>query len=87
MKNQLINDQNAKIKVFFATAYNKFGEGNEWKQERVRQFFANEELLIGKDYWDFVCNDNEGFDIIFNQYKISSEKIKTALNEIKEMYF
>lgn len=87
LKNQLINDQNAKIKVFFATAYNKFGEGNEWKQERVRQFFANEELLIGKDYWDFVCNDNEGFDIIFNQYKISSEKIKTALNEIKEMYF
>src|SRR5205085_8472210 len=26
------------ITVFFATAYNRFGEDKEWKQERVRQF-------------------------------------------------
>ena len=87
LKNQLKDDQTAKIKIFFGTAYNKFGEGREWKQERVKQFFAEDELLIGKDYWNFVCNDENGFDIIFEQYKVSSEKIKEALIRIKEMYF
>lgn len=87
LKNKLKDDPHAKVKIFFGTAYNKFGEGQEWKQERVRQFFADDELLIGKDYWNFVCNDPDGFDIIFSQYKNSAEKIKNALTEIKTIYF
>ncbi len=87
LKNQLKDDNSAKIKIFFGTAYNKFGEGKEWKQERVKQFFTEDELLIGKDYWNFVCCDEEGFEIIFEQYKASAEKIKRALNDIKDLYF
>lgn len=26
---------------------------------------SKDELLIGKDYWNFICNDEYGFDIIF----------------------
>lgn len=87
LKNQLRNDSTAKIFIFFGTAYNKFGEGREWKQERVKQFFAENELLIGKDYWNFVCNSPDGFEVIFNQYKKSADKIRFALSEIKGMYF
>lgn len=87
LKNKLRNDNTAKIKIFFGTAYNKFGEGKEWKQTRVKQFFAEDELLIGKDYWNFVCDDEEGFNVIFEQYKISAEKIKTSLSRIKNLYF
>lgn len=87
LKNQLKDDPTASIKIYFGTAYNKFGEGNAWKQERVKQFFAEEELLIGKDYWNFVCNDKNGFSIVFNQYKKSADKIRAALNNIKGMYF
>lgn len=87
LKNQLKDDSCGKIKIFFGTAYNKYGEGEVWKQERVRQFFADDELLIGKDYWNFVCNDDEGFNIVFEQYKKSADKIREALNKIKEMYF
>lgn len=87
LKNKLRNDETAKIKIFFGTAYNKFGEGKEWKQERVKQFFSEDELLIGKDYWNFVCDDKNGFDVIFAQYKKSAEKIREALIKIKEMYF
>lgn len=86
LKNKL-KDTDEKVKVFFATAYNKFGEGNTWKQERVQQFFADDELLIGKDYWNFVCDDDHGFDIIFEQYKISCQYIKDSLERIKNMYF
>lgn len=87
LKNLLKDDSTAKIKIYFGTAYNKYGEGNYWKQERVRQFFADEELLIGKDYWNFVCNDKNGFDIVFEQYKKSAYGIKNSLSIIKEMYF
>ena len=87
LKNKLKDDDSAKIKIYFGTAYNKFGEGKAWKQERVKQFFAEDELLSGKDYWNFVCNDKQGFDIVFEQYKISADKIKIALSKIKDMYF
>jgi len=43
--------------------------------------------LIGKDYWNFVCNDDEGFDIIMKQYSESVNHIKSALENIKNIYF
>lgn len=85
LKNSLRNEE--KVKIFLATAYNKYGEGNPWKQERVRQYFSNEELLIGRDYWNFVCDDSSGFDIVMEQYKQSTRHIKQALERIKNLYF
>lgn len=85
LKNKI--DSSEKVKIFFATAYNKFGEGNNWNQERVKQFFSQDELLIGKSYWNFVCKDENGFNIIFEQYKKSASYIKDSLQEIKKVYF
>ena len=89
LKNSLIESGEIKpsIFIYLGTAYNMFGEGNYWKQDRVRQFFADNELLIGKDYWNFVCSDSEGFDIIMKQYSESVNHIKTALENIKNIYF
>ena len=87
LKNRLRNDKTAKVKIFFGTAYYKFGEGKPWKQERVKQFFSDDELLIGKDYWNFVCDDNNGFDIIFQQYKKSIKNIiKRFIKEYQTYY-
>ena len=68
--------QDTKIQMFFATAYNRFGEGKPWKQERVRQFFSDDELLIGKDFWDFVCKSDEGYKIVLDAYKDATKKLK-----------
>lgn len=87
LKNLLSNKPNEKVFIYFATAYNKFGEGKPWKQERVRQFFADDELLIGQNYWNFVCNDSQGFNIVFEQYKKSAQHIKKSLIKIKSLYF
>lgn len=86
LKNEL-QDSDDKVKIYFGTAYNIYGEGNEWRQERVKQFFAPEELLIGKDYWNFVCDDESGFNIMYDQYKKSVHYILDSLKEIKELYF
>jgi hypothetical protein len=78
--------EKTKIKIFFATAYNRFGENNPWKQERVKQFFAEEELLIGKKFWDFICKSNNGYEIVLNEYKKHSKVILNSLENIKRMY-
>ena len=87
LKNLLADRKDEKVYIYFATAYNKFGEGRQWKQERVKQFFSEGELLIGKNYWNFVCDDEHGFDVVFEQYKQSAKHIKKSLKMIKNMYF
>ena len=52
----------------------------------MKQFFAEEELLIGKDYWNFVCDDPNGFQIVLSQYEKSASYIKNALNQIRGLY-
>ena len=82
-----LQDPEETIRVYLATAYNMYGEGNEWKQERVKQFFCEEELLIGKEYWNFVCDDDNGYSIIIDEYKNCSKYILDALDRIKDAYF
>lgn len=79
-------DSKAKIKCHFATAYNRFGEDKDWKQGRVLQFFSKDELLIGKDFWNFVCKSDNGYNLILDTYKENAHLIKEALESIKKTY-
>ena len=72
--------KDAKIKCYFATAYNRYGEGKPWTQGRVKQFFSQEELLIGKDFWDFICKSDKGYDIVIDEFN----KYATLLWKIRE---
>src|SRR5260370_483368 len=74
------------FEVYFATAYNRFGEGKPWQQERVRQFFAKEELLIGRDFWNFICQSADGYTIVLQAYKDHAHFIVEALESIKGLY-
>lgn len=77
---------NADIRCYFATAYNRFGEGRPWRQERVKQFFADDELLIGRDFWNFVCKSPNGYDIVLDAYSQHAPLIRSALDNIKSLY-
>lgn len=74
------------ITIHFATAYNRFGENKPWRQERVRQFFADDELLIGRGFWDFVCKSENGYNAVLSAYRENAHIIKSALDEIKTLY-
>jgi len=78
--------KNTKIIIFFATAYNRFGENRPWKQERVRQFFSDDELLIGRNFWNFICQSDKGYEMVIESYRNNSHIIKEALNNIKKIY-
>lgn len=75
-----------KVKILFATAYNRYGEGKPWRQGRVRQFFADEELCISRDFWNLVCKSDAGYDIVIDEYKKNAHYINEALDEIKSKY-
>ncbi len=78
--------ENTIIKCYFATAYNRFGDGNVWKQERVKQFFATEELLIGRDFWNFITKLPNGYEIVLEAYREHSHFICDSLEKIKKEY-
>ena len=84
LSNSLGAEEN--IKICFATAYNRYGEGNSWEQTRVRQFFANDELLISKDFWNMICKSEHGYDIVLDEYRKNAHVIVEALNRIKAVY-
>lgn len=79
-------DSKSRISIYFATAYNRFGEGKPWKQERVRQFFSDDELLIGKDFWNFICKSKDGYTIVLDEYKKHAHIILKTLENIKKVY-
>lgn len=72
------------IRLYFATAYNMFGEEVTWNQERVKQFFNEDELLIGRDFWNFICDSNQGYKMVIDTYIQYSPLLKTALEDIIE---
>ena len=74
------------IKICFATAYNRYGEGKPGKQTRVLQFFAEDELLISSDFWNLVCKSKKGYDIILDEYRKNAHLIVEALAKIKNAY-
>ena len=74
------------VKILFATAYNRYGEGKPWTQGRVRQFFCNEELCISRDFWNLVCKSDHGYDIVIDEYNKNAHYINEALDEIKSAY-
>lgn len=84
LSNSLPGD--AVITVHFATAYNRFGEGKDWNQTRVLQFFGKDELLIGADFWNFMCKRPNGYEIVIDEYRKNADKIKDALGRIKNAY-
>lgn len=84
LANRLGSDDH--IRICFATAYNRYGEGNPWRQSRVLQFFSDEELLISKDFWNMVCKSDHGYDVVIDEYKRNAPLIVDALKQIKCAY-
>lgn len=75
-----------KVKILFATAYNRYGEGKPWAQGRVRQFFCEEELCISENFWNMICKSENGYKIVIDEYKKNASIITDALDEIKNAY-
>lgn len=74
------------VKIFFCTAYNKYGEEAKWTQERVRQFFCDGEIKVGRDFWNFFCNSSQGYEAVKTSYLKHAHFLKDALKKIVEHF-
>ncbi len=66
-------------KAYFATLYNKDGEGNTWKGAVKKHLAYPEMFLIGKNLWEKILPDGITFEDFEEIYKQALEEI--GLNE------
>lgn len=71
-------------KAYFATLYNKDGEGNTWKGSVKKHLAYPEMFLIGKDLWEKILPANISFAEFEEIYKEALEDIGLN-NRIVEM--
>lgn len=62
-------------KAYFATLYNKDGEGNTWKGSVKKHMSYPEMFLIGKNFWEKILPNNISFDDFVGVYKSALEEI------------
>lgn len=82
-----ILDGTVHINVYFATLYNKtdlFSGAENWKSSSVTKNFIQEELLIGKDFWSHICNDENAYREIIKIYGKHSNIIQQSINHLRE---
>lgn len=71
LKNSLSNENEIKILLFYCLPFEtELNNSNNF----ILNIFEPNEFLLGKQYWNFVCNDNNGYSIVSNQVKKSIEK-------------
>ncbi len=77
------------VNLYFATLYNKNGEGKTWTG-LVKKYFSSELLLIGKEFWNLVLPSEISFDELGEIYnEVTKElgindKINDLIREVKQ---
>lgn len=62
-------------KLYFATIYNKNGEGNNWTGVAKKHLAFPEMFLIGKDFWNTILPNNIKFEEFTKIYTSALEEI------------
>lgn len=62
-------------KAYFATLYNKDGEGNTWKGSVKKHLAYPEMFLIGKNFWTKILPESISFEEFEDIYKEALEEI------------
>ena len=68
-----LNIENSKI--FFATLYNKNGEGNTWTGAVKKHLAYPEMFLIGKNFWEYILPNGVSFEEFTLIYKETLEEL------------
>ncbi|HEL1823516.1 TPA: TdeIII family type II restriction endonuclease [Streptococcus suis] len=77
----------ADANIYFATLYNKDGEGKTWKGAVKKHMAYPEMFLIGKDFWNKILHDSINFERFTELYRIALDELdlnKRILNMISE---
>jgi hypothetical protein len=75
-------------RAYFATLYNKDGEGNNWTGTVKKHMNYPEMFLIGKNFWEKILPENISFENFEEIYKLALEEIdlNAKITEIINRY-
>ncbi len=62
-------------KAYFATLYNKNGEGNTWTGAVKKHMAFPEMFLIGREFWNTILPDGITYERFTELYKIALEEL------------
>lgn len=62
-------------KVYFATIYNKDGEGNAWKSGVTKYLAYPEMFLIGSKFWEFILPTGIGYETFTKIYESALKEL------------
>lgn len=65
------------VKLYFATLYNKNGEGNKWTGY-IKKYLSEETMLIGKKFWEVVLPEDISFEELKEIYNEVSKELKVS---------
>lgn len=66
---------NLKSHIYFATAYNKNGEGNNWTGA-IKKYLNDDLIKIGSKFWELILPKNLSFDEFKEIYFNSTRELK-----------
>ena len=71
-------------KAYFATLYNKNGEGNTWTCAVKKHMAFPEMFLIGKKFWNIILPDGIMYERFTELYKMALEELdlNSRINEM-----
>ena len=71
-------------KAYFATLYNKNGEGNTWTGAVKKHMAFPEMFLIGKKFWNIILPDGIMYERFTELYKMALEELdlNSRINEM-----
>lgn len=85
-KDKVLN-RTLNLEIYFATLYNKtelLDGAKNWKSSSVRKNFIKEELLIGSDFWNYICNNQEAYKNVVSLYIKHSHNVKDEIEKLKD---
>lgn len=73
-----------RIQTYFGMSYNPYGEGNKYKHSfAVSHIDVKNQVLIGKQFWDFLGGDGAYEDLLTVFKKVGKQKSKTIKNILR----
>ncbi len=64
----------------------KEGSGQAWSSGPVRKFFSEEELLVARQFWNFILNASDGYDVFTQCWVRESVRLSDMVHEIEDEF-
>lgn len=60
--------------------------GKPWRQGSVNKYFDQNELLVGRNFWNFVLDASDGYDVFIGAWQDASGRLGDLVEELRDRF-